>query len=261
MAKARRPGRNGDAVQPGVSRRIPCERCPLRTLEIFRPFTPEQLEFVKNFKTGELVAEAGTTIISEGAHSAHLYTVLSGWGFRYKLLEDGRRQILNILMPGDLVGIQAALLDEMQHSVEALDDMLLCVFERSRLWELYQNHPDLAFDVTWLAAREEQILDEHLLNIGQRSAEERAAFLILFLFARAEARGLARGNALKFPMTQQHFADTLGLSLVHTNRIVNRLSRRRMISRESGTLRLLDRKGLAAIASWEGMPGGQRPYI
>ena len=97
-----------------------------------------------------------STVLVEGNHSAHLYTVLSGWGFRYKLLPDGRRQILNFVMPGDLIGLQGSLMGEMQHSVEALSPMLLCVFERDNLFELYRNHPGLAFDITWIASREEQ---------------------------------------------------------------------------------------------------------
>ncbi len=243
------------------SRQYPCERCPLKELELFRPFTPDELEFVSRFKTGELAAEAGTTIMAEGSHSAHLLTVLSGWGFRYKLLENGNRQILNILMPGDLVGLQGAIMDKMEHSVEALTDMFLCVFERERLWQLYQNHPELAFDVTWLASREEQVLDEHLLNLGQRTAEERTAFLLLFLFHRAESRGMTRGSTVKFPLTQQHLADTLGLSLVHTNRTVNRLARKQLISWQDRTLRLLDREALSELAHWDGEPERNRPYI
>ena len=90
--------------------------------------------------------------------------------------------------------------------------------------------PSLAFDVTWLAAKEERILDEHLLSIGQRTAEERAAYLLLFIFARAKVRGLTKGTSLNLPLTQQHIADTLGLSLVHTNRVLNRLTRRGIIS-------------------------------
>ena len=242
-------------------RRYPCDKCPLRTLEFFRRFTTRELDFVSRFKTGELVAEAGTTILAEGSHSAHLYTALSGWGFRYKLLEDGRRQILNVVLPGDFVGLQGALLSEMQHSVEALSDMLLCVFERERLWELYRDYPDLAFDVTWLAAREEQILDEHLLNIGQRTAEERIAFLLLFLFSRAEIRGLTRGSSVDMPFTQQHIADTLGLSLVHTNRTLNRLGRRQLISWSHRTLRLVDRGKLSELAGWHDLTEQDRPYI
>jgi CRP-like cAMP-binding protein len=162
-----------------AAKQYPCESCPLRPLPPFRAFETEEVEFISSFKKGELSVDKGATVIVEGSHSAHLFTVLSGWGFRYKLLPDGRRQILNFIVNGDFVGLQAGLSLEMQHSVEALTPMLLCVFERGHLRQLYEKHPDLAFDVTWLAAREEQMLDEHLLSVGRRSALERAAYLIV----------------------------------------------------------------------------------
>ncbi|MGO4842731.1 Crp/Fnr family transcriptional regulator, partial [Rhizobiaceae sp. 2RAB30] len=84
----------------------PCEQCPLRPLKTFRNFEDQELDFIATFKKGELAVEKGVTVLLEGSHSAHLYTVLSGWGFRYKLLSDGRRQILNYAMPGDLIGLQ-----------------------------------------------------------------------------------------------------------------------------------------------------------
>ena len=84
------------------------------------------------------------------------YTLLHGWAFRYKMLDDGRRQILNFALPADMVGLQGALMREMEHSVEALTPLTLCVFPRSKLWDLYSRFPSLAFDITWLAAREEQ---------------------------------------------------------------------------------------------------------
>ncbi len=120
-------------------KRIPCESCPLRKLDHFRAFTADELAFVSQFKTGELAVDGGATILVEGAHSAHLFTVLSGWGFRYKMLDDGRRQILNYIMPGDLVGLQGSLMGEMQHSIEALSPVTLCVFERGKLNRLYQQ--------------------------------------------------------------------------------------------------------------------------
>ena len=102
--------------------------------------------------------------------------------------------------------------------------MLLCVFPRDKLWDLYTNHPTLAFDVTWLAAREEQMLDEHLVNIGRRTALERIAYLMMHLFVRAEEVGMTRGSSVRFPFTQQHIADTLGMSLVHANKTLRRLA-------------------------------------
>lgn len=246
--------------RPSFVRQVPCEKCPLRAVALFRPFTPPELEFVSRFKIGELRVEAGTTILSEGSHSDHLYTILSGLAFRHKLLENGNRQILNVVFPGDLIGLQGTLSDQMGHSVEALSDMLLCVFERSRLWDLYRDYPGLAFDVTWLAAREERILDEHLLSIGQRTAEQRAAYLLLYIFTRAEARGMTSGRSLDFPLTQRHLADALGLSLVHTNRVLNRLLRNKVIAWSNRRLRI-NPKALAKIADWEPDSETGRPFI
>ncbi|MBD0417252.1 Crp/Fnr family transcriptional regulator [Oryzicola mucosus] len=243
------------------TRQYPCEACPLRPLKVFRDFEPEELTFISKFKKGELSVEKGSAVLVEGSHSAHLYTVLSGWGFRYKLLPDGRRQILNYILPGDLVGLQGSLMGEMQHSVEALSSMLLCVFERQNLTILYRNHPGLAYDLTWIAAREEQMLDENLLSVGRRNALERAAYLIAFLHGRAKSVELNGHRQVEIPVTQQHIADTLGLSLVHTNKTIRKLIDRGMIRWREGSCEILDAEGLAAISGWHGLPETKRPLM
>lgn len=240
---------------------MPCEQCPLRAMPSFRDFEPEELRFVSSFKTGELVAETGTTLLDEGSHNSHLYTLLSGWAFRYKTLSDGRRQILNYLLPGDLIGLQGSVIGEMQHSVEALSPLVLCVFERNRLHELFRNHPGLSFDITWLAAQEERMLDDHLLSLGRRSAVERAAYLIAFLYHRAASVGLASPSVLYLPITQMHVADTLGLSIVHTNKTLRKLQDRNLIRWLDRSCEVLDIEGLMQAASWEGPVARKRPLI
>lgn len=205
--------------------------------------------------------DPGTTILSEGANSAHLFTVLSGWGFRYKMLDDGRRQILNYMMPGDLIGLQGTLMREMQHSIEALSPVTLCVFERDKLDTLFRNHPGLGYDMTWIAAQEERILDENLLSIGRRSALERAAYLLAFLYQRAAATNLFKGQRVSLPITQQHIADTLGLSTVHTNRTLKKLSDRKLIRWAERGCDILDDAGLAETAGWAGYREVKRPFI
>ncbi len=198
----------------------------------------------------------------EGTSSAHLYTVLSGWAFRYKQLPDGRRQILNYCSPGDFIGLQGSVMQEMQHSIEALSDMVLCVFQREGLWRLFETHAGLSFDVTWLAARSEQILDQQLLSIGRRSAIERCAHLMLHLTQRAECIGLVKSpNKVRIPITQQHIADTLGLSLVHTNRTMGRLIRDRIIRWKEQEFEILNRKRLAELAGDEGSDQAVRPLL
>ncbi|MBB5275142.1 CRP-like cAMP-binding protein [Rhizobium rosettiformans] len=250
------------AIEPSPSPiRVSCFECPLRHMKRFRPFTEAELEFVSSFKRGELIADPGTTVLVEGARSAHLYTVLSGWGFRYKILEDGRRQILNYIVPGDMIGLQGAVMAEMQHSVEALTPMTLCVFERSRLFSLFELHPGLGFDLTWLAAREECILDEHLLSIGRRSALERSSYLLAFLFDRGVNAGILGDNHRHIPATQMHFADTLGLSIVHTNKTLKKLADRGLIRWRERGCDIIDPVGLQEIASWTPGDPRVRPFI
>ena len=252
------PSQNGRASS---GRQYPCENCPLRPLPVFREFEKQELAFISTFKKGELAVDKGATVLVEGSHSAHLYTVLSGWAFRYKLLQDGRRQILNYLMPGDLIGLQGSVMGEMQHSVEALSPMLLCVFERDNLHELYRNHPGLAYDITWIASREERMLDENLLSVGRRSAIERAAYLIAFIGSRAKVVGLNGKQSIQIPITQQHIADTLGLSLVHTNKTIRKLMDRKLILWRDGGCEVVDAEGLKQLAGWEGLGEGRRPLI
>ncbi|MCM2400633.1 Crp/Fnr family transcriptional regulator [Rhizobium sp. S153] len=243
------------------STRVRCNACPLRPKAHFRAFSDEELDFVSNFKRGELNTDAGATVLVEGANSAHLYTVLEGWGFRYKILEDGRRQILNYVVPGDMVGLQGAVMAEMQHSVEALTPMTLCMFERSRLFSLFEKHAGLAYDLTWLAAREESILDEHLLSIGRRTALERAAYLLAFLHERGRLAGLLDDDRRYVPVTQAHVADTLGLSVVHTNKTLKRLSDRGMIRWLDRGCDILDVRALCEVANWQPDETRQRPFI
>jgi CRP/FNR family transcriptional regulator, anaerobic regulatory protein len=242
-------------------RETPCERCPLRSLKVFRKFSAEELKFVSKFKMGELRIEAGQTLLHEGQSSDRLFTVLEGWLYRHTALPDGRRQILNYSLPGSFIGVQAAVFKEMKHSVEALTDVVLCVFPRAKLWSLYESHSGLAFDTTWLVSREEKMLDDHLLSVGRRSAIERVAYLLMHLYQRAMDLGLAEKNAFLFPLNQLHLADTLGLSLVHTNKTLRKLYDRKLITWRDRTLTVLNATELARIARLEVEAERVRPLI
>ena len=85
---------------------VPCQQCPLRSCNVFRELTDEEVDFVSQLKKGELRAGPGATLLQEGQPSEHLFTLLEGWAFRSKTLSDGRRQITNFVLPGDFVGLQ-----------------------------------------------------------------------------------------------------------------------------------------------------------
>src|ERR1700691_5622250 len=217
---------------------VPCYECALRACGLFRPITDNELGAINEIKREHLTLPAADEIIRAGDECPELYTLYSGWAFRFKTLPDGRRQILNFLLPGDLLGLQAAMFDAAQHGIEALTDVELCLLPRRKIWALFGEMPGLAFDVAWLGAREEGHVDENLTSAGRRSATERVAALIVMLYKRAEALGLVVEDTFLFPLTQQHIADALGLSLVHTNKTLARLRKMGMFARTNGSLSL-----------------------
>ena len=243
---------------------LPCKACPLRALPLFNEHSGAELAMIQSLKKDQISIRADHSIVVEGQSDAPLYTLLRGWAFRFKTLSDGRRQILNFLLPGDFIGVQQKMTDVSAHGVDALSDVVLCVFQRDALWELHRAAPALGFSITWLTAHEESVVDDTLLSVGRRNAEERIATLLILLFKRVAALlpdgGAARG--VPFPLTQQHIADGLGLSLVHTNKTLRKLERRGLHRIEDGHLRLLDMKALAKLADLygDGRPA-QRPLI
>ena len=244
---------------------VACQDCPLRALPLFTSHADDELALIESLKKEQVVFAADATVIHEGQTDAPLYTLLAGWAFRFKTLSDGRRQILNFLLPGDFIGVQQKMGDVTAHGVQALTDVALCVFRRDALWALHRSAPTLGFSVTWLTAHEESVVDDTLLSVGRRSAEERIATLLILLFKRAAALlpdvdTAAQG--VPFPLTQQHIADGLGLSLVHTNKTLRKLESRGLHRIEDGRLRLLDVRALTRLADLygDGRPAA-RPLI
>ncbi len=244
---------------------IRCADCPLRALPLFLPNTKEEVALVQRLKHRELRLEEGDTLIHEGQTDARIYTLLEGWAHRFKTLSDGRRQILNFLMPGDFVGVQQHMSDAASHGVEMLTAGRLCVFERDALWELHRQQPSMGFNITWLTSHEESLVNDNLLSLGRRSAEERVATALILLYKRAAALrglGVARGTdgaehpgklpGVRFPVTQQHLADALGLSLAHTNKTLRKLARRGLYRIDDGQLTLLDPKAMVRLADLYG---------
>ncbi len=223
-----------------------CRDCPLRRLPGFAPMSGAVVAATEAFKRGEMQVDAGTPILLEGAASAQVYTVLQGMGLRYKTLETGRRQVLGFVFPGDFVGLQAAVMEEMSHSVDAATEMVLCVFDRADLPKLFRDAPARAFDITWLAAAEESFLGEAMATIGQRPARARVAWGLLKLLQRGEVAGLLDlQGGLPLPYAQRDFADALGLSTVHTNKMLARLRDERIATWRGARLVVHDRAALA----------------
>ncbi|MFC3088899.1 Crp/Fnr family transcriptional regulator [Tabrizicola soli] len=238
-----------------------CAACPLRPRPMFLPFTPEELAFMRGFKTGERLVPRGGIVLAQGETSPHLYTALDGFGTRSILLEDGRRQVINFVFPGDFIGLQAGLMGEMRHTIQASTPMRLCTFRREELWTLFRDRPDRAYDLTWIAAVEEHFLGETITTLGQRDATEKVAWALARIWQRLVALGLGDGSAVPLPFRQHELADALGLSPVHTNRTVTVLRGLGILRWTRGRLEILAPARLFALAGLPQAHEERRPLM
>ncbi|MGC9418910.1 MAG: Crp/Fnr family transcriptional regulator [Rhodovulum sp.] len=227
---------------------VDCKDCPLRGKTLFHPMSASELAFMQRFKLGERVVAPGTQLLSEGEPSDELFTVLSGLGLRSKSMANGGRQVVGVVFPGDFVGLQAGVMGAMQHSVEARTEMTVCVFRRRALWDLFREHPERAHDLTWLAALEEHLLGESLAAVGQLSGKQRVARGLYRLYLRGSALGLVRDGRMPMPFIQQDLADALGLSLVHTNKLLRAMGEGGIARWSNGHLHVLDDSRLRELA-------------
>lgn len=225
------------------------------------PMSREDVVTMQRFKVGELVVDAGAPILMEGSNSPQLFTALHGMGLRYKLLENGNRQVVNMIFPGDFIGMQAGIMGKMGHSVEATTKMTLCVFDRSSFWGFFKDNPERAFAITWLAAVEEHFLGNALTTLGQRDALQSVAWALTKIFQRGQALGMVNNSQMPLPYRQQDLADALGLSLVHTNKMLAALKGRQLAHWSDGVLSISDIGALAKIALLELDPIERRPIL
>jgi CRP-like cAMP-binding protein len=197
--------------------------CPWRQVPFFLDHTPAELDFLVGFKTAHGHAAPNTELLREGEPGPRLFTLFSGWAFRSKLLPDGSRQLLDILLPGDLIGLETVLYGATHHSVISLTDLTYCVLDGARMNELFLKQPSLALKVTSLVAQQLRQLELRTTSIGRCDANGSLAVLLLDLHTRLTRRNLVGENGFGLPLTQQQMADALGLTIVHVNRVIRRM--------------------------------------
>lgn len=220
-----------------------------RKLEQFAPLGDEDRHLLEQITSRTRRVEARIDLIREGDRPDDVHLILDGFACRYKLLEDGKRQIVAYLVPGDVCDLHVFILSEMDHSIATLAPCSVVDIPREAVLRLTER-PALARALWWSALVDEAVLRERVVDLGRRSAEERMAHLLCELLLRLRAVGLADGDAFDLPVTQGELADSLGLSTVHVNRVLQTLRGRGLIAFESRRLIVLNPGGLMAFGGF-----------
>lgn len=227
-----------------------CACCALRPLVFYATATPEEGPGPGHLRQGIRNLPAKTTICREGELASFYYTLLDGWAFRYKLIPDGRRQILSFLLPGDSISFQLMRAERLHFSIQALTDVSLCVFDRQELSRYVAESPALVARLDGLTSRETAASDDRLTDLGRRSAHERVARLLVQLSLRLRRRGRVDGGSFAFPLRQHHIADALGLTAVHVSRVLKSLRDDGLLSIDDQRLTIRDEHMLRKLSGY-----------
>ncbi len=199
----------------------------------------------------DTVYEAGKDLIRAGEPAQQVFILQSGWALRYRLLEDGRRQIVNFMLPGDVFDLQALADLTADHSVTAVTECHVSAIPSEPFIDMLKHSGHLASAFWWSAVQEESILREQIVRIGRRSARERIGHLLLELHRRYVGATGEDIDRLTMPLTRADIADALGLTPVHVSRTMSAMRRSGLITEEKGAITLEDRERLARLSLFD----------
>lgn len=211
----------------------------------------EEVEFFEQLQVNRVGFQRGEEFVRDGEDFRICFLVREGWAIKYKMTKAGRRQIIGVCLPGDFIGLHVNFQRKSIYSVAALTEMEVALIEPIRILEVYQKFPVLASGLDWMTVRNFNILSEHNVSLGARPAAQRILHFMLELWCRLIVIGEADETGYRLPMTQEQVADTMGLSLVHTNKNLRKLQREGYISIEGGVVSFPNEKRSVEYADFD----------
>jgi CRP/FNR family transcriptional regulator, anaerobic regulatory protein len=222
-----------------------CSECSVRLVSVCAALSATELQDMEAMSHGGRFA-ARQVIVSQGEHAEGVFTITEGVVRLYKLLRDGRRQVLGFALPGDFLGL--SLFDTYGFSAEAVTDTTACRFPRKSFLSFAEQRPHLLRRLHEFASHELSLAQDQMVLLGRKSAEERvAAFLVMM---RDRLRRLGHTSpSLALPMTRQDIADHLGLTIETVSRTFTKLAKTKVIVVVPDGVRLLQERELETIAA------------
>jgi CRP/FNR family transcriptional regulator len=202
--------------------------------------------------------EAGARIISPNAASEAVYLLDGGWAYRAREWPDGRRAITDIYLPGDVIGLETALVSRPEDTVTALTPLTLQAIDTRAAMPRLLGQRTVALFVNWLLCEQQRRVDRLAAAIARFDAEGRLAMMLLDLYERLRRRELGTALSFTMPLTQQQIGDHLGLTLVHVNRVLRSLRERRIVDVERHVVSIRDLARLQSLAGREAAPAAAR---
>lgn len=189
-------------------------------------------------------------LVREGDATDQVHIVVEGWACRYKTTRDGSRQIIALLVPGDVANLDTLMFNRTPYGVRMLSAGRVATAPRQSILAIAEEDAGVAKALTRMAITENSILSQWALCLGRQSARARLAHLFCELAVRVAAEG-EQEVTFDLPLTQEQMADALGLTAVHVNRTLGRLRQEGLIAPGHRSVTLPDVPRLRQAAEFD----------
>lgn len=200
---------------------------------------------------GDRTLPRGHDLVIEGVECRNLYFVRDGSAIRYRLLRNSKRQVVSVLLPGDVAGLLGSFFERAAYSVTAITDLIVNKCSLESYVHFCHERPQFALALSWIAVREAALNAEHIVNLGRRTPIERLSHFLLELQSRLRAVGRAKDERFTLPFSQHVMADVLGLSVPHLNKMMQQLRSNKLIADEGRRVTFLDVEALKELAHYQ----------
>ncbi len=225
--------------------------------------TPAEKRALEKLEERQRTVRRGAVLQRENEPCGELFILRKGLMMSYVLLDDGSRQILRFLFPGDMLGFSSMIYREAPETLCALSDCVVCPFDRQALSDMIVAHPRLSAMILVYCQIERVSLTDRLAALGRTSAKARVAALLLELRNRLRTTDKSVTDTFPLGLTQEEIGDATGLTAVHDNRMLRQLEEEGLMSRVSGRVTIRDERALARAANYvnryEGLDLGWLP--
>ncbi len=212
----------------------------IRKLESIFPLNDDERRALENLPMQVTVIRADQDIVREGDRPSRSCLILSGFACTYKVTRDGKRQIVSFNLPGDIPDLQSLHLKVLDNSIGTISPCSIGFVSHETLRDLCIGHPRITAGLWRETLVDASIFREWMMNVGRREGSSRMAHVLCELVVRLRAVGLVENNACDLPITQNEFADALGFTTVHVNRIIQQMRARGLIELKGERLYIPD---------------------
>jgi CRP/FNR family transcriptional regulator len=222
-----------------------CSACAVRSLSICGALDQADLaEFERIARHVHLTRNEA--LFNAGQPATSVHNVTAGVARLYKLLPDGRRQVIGFAVPGDFLGTMPS--ERYGYSADAIEAISVCRFPADAFAHFIEHRPHFLLRINEFAARELMLAQEQMLLLGRRTAEEKVAAFLVGWRARLAHIGDER-QTISLPMSRQDIADYLGLTIETVSRTLTRFAREKMLAIVTGGVHLIDPARAEAMAA------------